>query len=103
MQLNNCSFRKYATIICVLICQILAFSSSQKNSDMDSDSDSDISVGTEFPLLYDEAKNVSSTSYSTSESSMDSIVKLRPGPRCFKLRQLFEAEKLLEIEKFIDG
>nr|XP_012233989.1 PREDICTED: uncharacterized protein LOC105678868 isoform X1 [Linepithema humile] len=78
-------------------------SSSLKNSDLDSDSDTDISVGTEFPLLH-ETKTLNCTSYSTSESFVDSIIslKLRPGPRSFKLRQLLEAEKLLEVEKPID-
>lgn len=85
------------------MCQILAFSSSQRNSDMDSDSDSDISVGNEFPLLY-ETKNVNFNLSPTSESSMDSTIslKLRPGPRCFKLQQLLEAAKLLEMEKPTD-
>ncbi|XP_012540883.1 dentin sialophosphoprotein [Monomorium pharaonis] len=64
-------------------------SDSEQDSDSDSDldSDTDISVGTDFPMPpYSLASNSSS---SLLNSSLDSIldVKLRPGPRSFKLQQ----------------
>lgn len=54
----------------------------ESDSDSDLDSDTDISVGTDFPMPF-------SIANSSSTSSLDSIVdvRLRPGPRSFKLQQ----------------
>jgi len=65
-------------------------SNSDSNSDLDSDTD--ISVGTDFPVL-------SSLPKSSSMSSLDSIldIRLRPGPRSFKLQQQINLGKWLII------
>lgn len=71
-------------------------SDSNSNSDSDLDSDTDISVGTDVPLLPCSVTSNSSLRLRTSSDSKD--VKLRPGPRSFKLLQ----QKMNKLHKRLE-
>ncbi|XP_011342654.1 dentin sialophosphoprotein isoform X2 [Ooceraea biroi] len=63
--------------------------------EFDSDSDTDISVGTEFPLQYASPNfDLSPSSSSSSLPDIMSNIKLRPGPRSFKLQQQIKAQQI---------
>lgn len=57
------------------------FSSSSQSRDSSDDSDTDISVGTDSPISY------LPSSHGSSFVPVESNIKLRPGPRSFKLQQ----------------
>ena len=55
------------------------------------DSDSDISVGKDSPVPFTSSSSV------INSMSQTPIIKQRPGPRCFKLRQLKAIEEMQKL------
>lgn len=66
-----------------------SISSSNRDSDSDSSTDTEISVGVDFPPVPYHSPIFSSSSSSISLDSVSDI-RLRPGPRSFKLQQQLE-------------
>lgn len=66
---------------------IFAFTFSlSRDSDLDSNSSTDISVGMEFPMSC-ASPSFSSSSSTTSLLDFGTDVRMRPGPRSFKMQQ----------------
>lgn len=57
-----------------------------RDSDLDSNSSTDISVGMEFPVSC-ASPSFSSSSSATSLLDFETNIKMRPGPRSFKMQQ----------------